>query len=1179
VNAATQIRQIGPYILDSLIGAGGMGVVYRGVHESTGARVAVKTVSEYDAPRLSQIRREVQALALLRHPGVVRVIAHGVDAGKPWYAMELLEGSPLAEIARLQDCDDVDDSGEPRVAPTHSKTQLAQRIIDAQLRPASADSAGPSPDTAFEPGSGTAWSLLRLIHNLCETLAYVHGEGVIHRDLKPSNIFVVPSGKPVLVDFGLAANIGDSGGREVLDADTQAAGSINYMAPEQIISEPLDPRCDLYALGCVLFALIAGRPPFVGALNAVIDSHLRITAPRLSDIVSGVPAKLDQLVCRLLKKDRRERIGHARDVAKVLTACGIEPVPWDESLPRARTYLYRPPLVGRSEVLTELEALQRALIAGKSSVVFIEGESGVGKTRLAVEVGQRTAYQGACVIASGCIELSPENGRLDVGSHSSPLEPLRPFLRHLADLCVERGNSVAVEVLGSAGAQLAVFEPALSPFVSRSSSDSLPAQAALTRLYRALHDAVVEVARAAPLLLIIDDLQWADELTLGLLSFLGHSLKADVPVMLLGLLRSEERSAEIEQLTRAEWARRFALPRLDRVALDHMVGGMLSIRHPPVAFIDYLSRQSEGNPFFVAEYLRAAVEEELLVRDMNGRWQLAESAEPTEVVCESLPLPRSLSELVERRMSGLNPRTRRTMLLAGTIGREFDLSTLAAVAALTDDEAIEAIADLVKRQVVEPVPVGSGFRFAHDKLRQIPLSELQVEKRRELHQRVAEILEERKATASEAELAMLGHHWLEGGMPEHAVTPLHRAGDLAAEVHALDRAISHYRKAIEGLPVSPGAPAAALHGRAVGSQIAEKLGDALALRGQFEDARVMFDRASSLTAHSDVLTRARLHARIGKTWEISHAHPKALAEYDTAERALRSAPMQTDEWRRQWIEIQLNRVWVYYWGARIDEMNGVVDDIAAEVTAHGTAVERAKYYAALVQRDLRMSRYAVDEQILANARRSLAASREARAPVDAAFASFVLGFSLVFSDNLDAAETELRSALQAARKLGDLTSETRCIAYLALTNRRANRVREGDELARETQNCATRARMGEYVGLAKACLGWVAWKNGDLKDAERHCREAMQTWESLTFTFPFQWTAGLVLLALGLGGPSDIEAGTLAFKLMAADQARLPGTIQSALEDLVSSLKVGDSALVTNAKTRAVEASISVGYL
>ncbi|HKP61681.1 MAG TPA: AAA family ATPase [Polyangiales bacterium] len=1141
--------KIGPYLLQNRLGGGGMGLVYSGVHELSGTRAAIKTVRVRDAGRISQIRREIQALARLRHPGLVRVLTHGVDEGRPWYAMELLDGRALSEVAAS--------------APVQ-RSNLAQSGIRPRV----------DPSIEARAWGTRAWpqellgELLGVIQNLCETLAYVHGEGVIHRDLKPSNVLVMQSGRPVLVDFGLAAHIGDTSGREVLDSETAPAGSAHYMSPEQILGEALDPRCDLYAIGCMLFEFLTGRPVFVGSLDSVVDQHLRRPPPKLRELIDGFPPALEPLIAGLLEKDRSKRIGHARDVAAVLGTCGARPASWDAPLPPVRTYLYRPPLIGRRELLDELDQLLQSLAAGRGSIAFLEGESGVGKTRLALEVAKHAEHRGVRVIASGGLDMSAGESD-DVGAQSAPLEPLRPFLRYLADACVE--ESEVRPLLGAAGPLLAPFEPTLADVVhapAEAGASSLPARAALNRLYESVRELFVAFATRGPLLLIIDDLQWADELTLGLIEHLGATWAGDpqAPLMILGLLRREECSPRLRACVQASWAVRYELPRLDRGELDHMVGGMLSISRAPSAFIDYLSKQSEGNPFFVAEYLRTAVAEQLLVRDPSGQWQIAQSSEPTEVMCAALPLPHSLREVVERRVEQLDPVSRRILVVAGIIGREFDLSLLQAAAAVSEEEAIDAIAELVQRQVLEPAR-GADFRFAHDKLRQIPIGDLPPHERQALHRRVAEVLEARQMLQSEAQLAAVGHHWAEAGVVARAATHLHQAGDLAVRVHAFDRAIAHYRRALDGHPLDAG-------------QLAEKLADVLSLRGSFTEARPLFERALALTASEAGIVRARLRSKLGKTWEIAHAHEHALAEYDLAETELRSVvPLDVESWRRQWIHIQLSRVWVYYWCVRVGDMNRVLEDIAPEVTQHGTALERSQYFSALAQRDLRLHRYVVNDELIANLERSRAAASEANASVDLAMGGFLLGFARMFQGELEVAEGELLGSLSSARKLGDVTLEIRCIAYLALTHRRANDAPRAQKLALETLERASAAGMGEYVGLAKACLAWVQWRSGRFAEAEQLSQDALQAWANLSFPYPFEWTAALILLALSFAGDESAQGLVLARKLHAPRSARLPDPIDAALAEAIAASEHADAKRVQHGLRNAVAAALELGYI
>jgi len=185
----------------------------------------------------------------------------------------------------------------------------------SRRRPPPRPSSRPRRPERRPAAGGQLLPALRVIHELCLTLAYLHGEGIIHRDLKPENILLDADGAPVLVDFGLAARSPWRGGREILDiAATQ--GTVAYMAPEQILGQFVDARTDLYAVGCLLYEAVTGRPPFLGERPAkVIGQHLS-AAPRVpSDFVDGVPLGLDSLILRLLQKSPRKRPGHAADVA------------------------------------------------------------------------------------------------------------------------------------------------------------------------------------------------------------------------------------------------------------------------------------------------------------------------------------------------------------------------------------------------------------------------------------------------------------------------------------------------------------------------------------------------------------------------------------------------------------------------------------------------------------------------------------------------------------------------------------------------------------------------------------------------------------------------------------------------------------------------------------------------
>ncbi len=256
------------------LGVGTVGAVYRGRLLSSGETVAVKilqTAVSADALVRSRFEREMVVLERLEHPNIIRYFGGGEDNGRLFYAMELVEGGTLREL--LQRCH-----------------QLSV------------------PET------------LSIGRQLCSALQYAHNHGVIHRDVKPSNLFLTLNGQVKLGDFGIA--------RDTHQADIThqgfTVGTHAYMAPEQITGDgPISGKADLYAVGCVLFELLAGRTPFQGVNFAqLFEGHLRQPPPKLASLVDGCPPQLSVLVDQLLAKSPDQRPFNARAVQAVLMRLG-----------------------------------------------------------------------------------------------------------------------------------------------------------------------------------------------------------------------------------------------------------------------------------------------------------------------------------------------------------------------------------------------------------------------------------------------------------------------------------------------------------------------------------------------------------------------------------------------------------------------------------------------------------------------------------------------------------------------------------------------------------------------------------------------------------------------------------------------------------------------------------------
>jgi len=293
-----QPTQIGPYRIVSRLGRGGMGAVYEAEDEASGQSVAVKVLAAHlaDDPGLrKRFNSEIETLKSLRHPGIVHLIAFGEDDGQPYFAMELVRGRSLEQILR---------SG-------HRFTW--QETIAAAL-------------------------------SVTRALKVAHDHGVIHRDLKPANLLIPnPPAHPAAVPAESEAEVAD--GRRGNPADVRLAdfgiaklfgaaahtahgnivGTAEYMAPEQAAGKPVDHRADLYALGLVMYAMLSGRPPFIGRqVTEIIERQRHETPARVSTLVPEVPAELDSLIDRLLSKEPAQRPANALAVGRLLSAIDLD---------------------------------------------------------------------------------------------------------------------------------------------------------------------------------------------------------------------------------------------------------------------------------------------------------------------------------------------------------------------------------------------------------------------------------------------------------------------------------------------------------------------------------------------------------------------------------------------------------------------------------------------------------------------------------------------------------------------------------------------------------------------------------------------------------------------------------------------------------------------------------------
>jgi serine/threonine-protein kinase len=276
----TNVLVAGRYLLETPLGRGAMGEVWRATDQTLNRSVALKLLTGEAAEKdTARFHLEAQTAARLNHPHVVGVYDFGSHAGQPYLVMELVEGWSLAQ----------------------------ERSLRGTLAPAEA---------------------ARLVGQLANGLAAAHRQGVIHRDIKPANVMLTSDGVAKITDFGIARFADAAAG--ALTATGTVVGSAAYLAPERALGRPAEPPCDVYAMGCVLYELLTGRPPFTGATSLAVVQQQVDAAPVPPTLLRpDIPEPLSAFVLRLLDKDpaRRPTAGEAATWLTALPGGPDRPAP------------------------------------------------------------------------------------------------------------------------------------------------------------------------------------------------------------------------------------------------------------------------------------------------------------------------------------------------------------------------------------------------------------------------------------------------------------------------------------------------------------------------------------------------------------------------------------------------------------------------------------------------------------------------------------------------------------------------------------------------------------------------------------------------------------------------------------------------------------------------------------
>ncbi len=734
----------GRYAVRRFLGEGGRKRVFL-AHDSRLDRdvaVAIIKTEGLDAEGLSRVHREAQAMGRLGdHPNIVTVYDSGDDPSTG--------------------------SGQ---APSSGPGQGSQPYIVSQYM------SGGAVDGLALPL--TAERTLEIAKDVCRGLAHAHAHGVVHRDLKPGNIWLNADGRAEIGDFGLAVALEQSR----LTMHGMLVGTVAYMPPEQALGSETTTKADLYSLGCMLYEMITGRPPFVSDNpSAVISQHINTPPVAPSWHAAACPLDLEQLILRLLEKDPGARPASAAEVLATLDRIDPAGKAASHSDSNVLDRLSLGVFVGREQ---EMERLRKAFdeaVSGRGGLVLLVGEPGIGKTRTTQELETYAKMRGAQVLW----------GRTHESAGAPPYWPwLQAGNQYAAGHVDDLTTLIGPLMPPGATAELSRIFPWLrqTPNFVEPEVVSDP-EVAQFRLFDAYTSYLKAIASQAPLVVALDDLHWADKPTLQLLQHVARELSR-MRVLIVGnyrdtdITRQSALSETLASLNRESGFDRVVLRGLTRDEVGAYIRARANVE-PKREVLDRIFEETEGNAFFLSEVVNLMAQEGTLTKDSIS----------------DIAIPDGVREALGRRLNRLSAETNELLQVAAIIGRDFAYDTLTLLGDRDEDALLRLVEEAIEARVIEETDQAGRYRFTHAQMQETLLAELSTTRRVRLHGQVGEALERRYGVRADERAARLAFHFSEAAtlsprFSQKAANYSAVAGRQALEQSAYPEAARHFRAAL-----------------------------------------------------------------------------------------------------------------------------------------------------------------------------------------------------------------------------------------------------------------------------------------------------------------------------------------------------------------------------------------------
>ncbi len=765
-------RPMGRFELLKRLGEGGMGIVYEALDRERRNKVALKTMRSLTGEALLQFKKEFRLLQDLEHPNLVHLYELLEDDGRWYFTMELIQGANFIDYVR----DDLGTPTDDRSAVPMDSISSA-RTLNATPSPATSESpvvlAEPLiPTSSRFPLPGAA-SKVRFdesrLRSALVGLAYglnaLHGAGKVHRDVKPSNVIVTPEGRVVVLDFGLVM---DTSAPEET-TNHEFAGTLDYMAPEQASAGKVGPEADWYSVGVMLYEALTRHLPFRGNPFEVMQAKQKLTPIPPRKMNPYVPPHLDTLCMELLDFDPRRRANGTT----ILSRLGVKTAP-EPGAASSTGRLVGTQFVGRHDELGMLRQRYDAMVKGTATAVLVEGESGVGKSALVATFLERIKAESpqTLVLSGRCYERES----VPYKALDGVIDQLSRFLKHLEPSEIAAVFPRHGRLLGAAFPVLRQVRAIAEAPAVRGETQVSP-QERRSRLFAAVRDLFCRVADKYPVVISIDDLQWADADSFSLLTDILQPPEQPILLALATIRTGDNVDAAFTSFKTAtlegSHVRSIALNRLPETDAQELAG-MLVGKLPDDSKDRVLALTAEagGHPLFIRELVLHAISQGSLT-----------------------DIPQHLDEALWARVQSLTEGARKILELVSLAGKPIAQKTISTAAGIAGTEFSRGTSLLRVHCLVQTTGARSTDKILpyHGRVCEAIVGRLDEATRRQHHHELAVALE----AEAKHDTEMLAMHWHLAGDAEHALTYALLAASEAEQVLAFSRAADLYRMALE----------------------------------------------------------------------------------------------------------------------------------------------------------------------------------------------------------------------------------------------------------------------------------------------------------------------------------------------------------------------------------------------